>query len=176
VTDLLNADATAEYYSKVSERLQSSGFEMDAAVRFRDQLFSYVASKTAFLSEKGGLAGTFFVFAEFGDLDLAALRKYSKACFRYSCRRCRIPLLPGFGRAVECYSVALTGEVDRAVGESVRCTEPPRHWAAAEIPVICDLTTGDLYYLERTPYWGRLYWDGRRETVVKMLSPGAQQP
>ena len=169
----MNTEATGEYYARVIERLRSSGFKVTAAVRFRDQIFTYVAMRTAFQSGKGGFVGTFFVFAELEDMDLTTLRNYSRACFGYALRRCRIPLPPGFGRAVECYSVALTAKVDGALAESVRNTEPPKHWAAAEIPVICDLETRQLYYFERTPFWRSLYWDDNRKAIVKMLNTKA---
>lgn len=172
----MNTEVTGDYYAKVIERLRSSGFKMTAAFRFKDQDFTHIAKKTAFQSERGGFVGTFFVFAELEDMDLTTLKNYSRACFSYACRRCRIPLVPGFGRAIECYSVALTHSVDAAVGEAVRTTEPPKHWAAAEIPVVCDLAAGQLYYLERTPYWGSLYWDDCRDTIMNMLDPKAREP
>lgn len=166
-----NTQVAGDYYSKVVKRLQSSSFKISADVRFRDQSFTYVAKKTAFRSERGGFVGTFFVFAELEDLDLTTLRHYSRKGFGYACRRCRIPLPPGFGRCIECYSVALTRGVAGAVAETMRTTEPPRHWAAAEIPVICDLGTRQLCYFEGTPLWRSLYWDDNRETIMKMLNP-----
>ena len=163
------------YYRNVLDRLRSSGFKTTTAVQHRRYTFAHVAKRTAFEAWKYGFVETFFVLAEFDSLDHDTMRNYSKACWSYALRRTRVPLPRGFGHSMECFSVATTCGLDDAVGQMVRNTEPPRHWAAAEIPVIVDLETGQLYYLERTPDWGSLYWDGRRETIVKYLSPRQEE-
>lgn len=160
-----------EYLLEVAERLRSSGFTVAYNVRYKNQTFAQVAKRTAFEYEKGGFTETFFLFTEFHTIDLTALRDYSKICFAYAKRKSRVPLPRGFFHTVVCYSVALSHGVDSATADAVRNMDPPLHWAACEFPVICDLDTRRLYYFEKTPAWGSMYWDHFRNTVVSLLSP-----
>ena len=137
----MNAEVIEEFYSRSLERLRSSGFKTTEGVKYRGQTFTCVAKRTAFEGQKYGFVETFFLFAEFDDIDVGALGSYCRTCFAYALRKSRIPLPRGLFHSVECYCVALAYGIDSVVGEAVRGNEPPRHWAAAEIPVICDLAT-----------------------------------
>ena len=164
-------EATRDYCLKVVQRLWQLGFSVRANVQYRNQTFTHVAKRTAFEIEKFGFTRTFFILSEFDRLDVVTLRSYSKTCFKYALRRGRIPLPWGLCHNTFCYSVALAYGVDSAVAHAVRNVAPPRHWRAAEILVIYDLATKQLYYLEKTPLWGALYWDHFRNNIVEVLSP-----
>jgi len=162
---------TEEYKLEVVERLRTLGFSIKADVRYRGQSFALVAKRTTFEIERFGFVETFFVLAGINIRDATTLKEYSKKCFAYASRSSRMPLPRGLFRSTVCYSVAICYGADAAVANAVKNTEPPRHYSATEIPVICDLEAGQLYYLERTPDWGSVYWDGIRDNIVKVLSP-----
>lgn len=47
--------------------------------------------------------------------------------------------------------------------------KPNAHWAAFVLPTVCNLTTGAVEYLEKTPVWGFAMWKGVRSVAQKLL-------
>jgi len=160
-----------DYLEKVFHRLESEGFKIAGRLNYGYHHFEHVAKRTKFEFDKFGFAQTYFVFDECQGSDLFALRKFSKACIEYGINSSKVPLPRGFGKSVVCYSVALVNGIDPAVAQSIQSDEPQKRFAALEISVVCDTSSGKLYYLETTPNWGRLYWDHLRETIRRILTP-----
>jgi len=167
-------EVTRKYCLKVVERLRRLGFTVTENVRFRGQTFAYVAERTVSATQRIGIDKAVFIIAEFNNVDAATLREYSKTCYAYASSGGKVPRPLEFYKDIECYSVMLAYGVDGAVGHTVRNTEPPKHWTGSEIPVICDLATGQIHYLELTPMRRGLYWDYFRDAVQKVL--GADEP
>jgi hypothetical protein len=160
-----------DYLSIVKQRLQADGFKITENVTYKNQTFICVAKRTRWQLEHGGFAEFFFVFAEFPHINKESLQEFSARAFNYSKKFRSIPLPRGLFEGVNCFPVAIVYNVDQVVSETVCSEVPPKHWAAFEMPVIYDLKYKRLYYLEKTPYWGSLYWDHFREMIVTMLSP-----
>jgi hypothetical protein len=64
----------------------------------------------------------------------------------------------------------VTPKIDAGTREALRHQEPPRHWAALEMPVVFESNTRELSYFEETPKWGALYWEIEREKLRSLLS------
>jgi len=163
--------SVTNYLSTITQRLKADGFKITENVTYKDQAFRCVAKRTRWQLEYYGFAEFFFIFAEFPNIDRVSFKEFSAMAFNYSKKFRSIPLPRGLFEGVICFPLAIVDNVDQAVAETVRSEEPPKHWAAFEMPVICDLKSKRLYYLEKTPNWGSLYWDRFREIIVAMLSP-----
>jgi hypothetical protein len=161
----------SHYLSVVTERLTRDGFSIIRNTAHKGILFQCIAKRTKWQSEFSAFTTTAFMFAEFDSLDTASLRAFSKTCFRYASRYKGIPLPRATGYAVICFPVALVSRVDDPLSEAIRTKTPPMHWCAHEMPVIIELSTGRLYYFEKTPLWGKFYWSLYRLIIEDTLSP-----
>jgi len=163
--------AVTNYMSTATQRLKADGFKITENVTYKNQTFRCVAKRTRWQLEYGGFAEFFFIFVEFSDISRNSLWEFSAEALDYAKKFRSIPLPRGLFESVICFPVAIVYNIDSAVAEAARSEAPPKHWAAHEMPVICDLKAKRLYYLEKTPYWGSLYWDRFREIVRTVLSP-----
>jgi hypothetical protein len=68
------------------------------------------------------------------------------------------------------YAVAMVDGLDAATTDAVKTHAPPRHWAAAEVPVVYDRGSGKLCFFEKTPMWGAAYYRGFRKEIAKFLA------
>lgn len=159
----------------ILKRLKKEGFRLTEGVQYRDHTFRYVAKRTRFELDKFGFFDTLFMFNEDCPPEISALRGLSRDCLDYALKKSRIPLPRGFLRGLVCYSVALVDQLDAITAETIRTQDPPRHWAAFEFLIAYERNTDQLHYLERTPKWGRLYWDHFRKVTFQMLSPWGQR-
>ena len=77
----------------------------------------------------------------------------------------------GFFNGVWAYAVAIVDSLDPATAEAVRTTAPAKHWSAAEIPAVVDLSTGELTVFEKTPIWGAAFYRGFRKNLRRFVAP-----
>jgi len=164
-------EKTTDYLSTVAPRLIADGFKISDHIAYKDQSFRCVAQRTKFQFEFWGFVQSFFIFAEYSAIDRTSLKDFTLKSSSYSKRFRRIPVPLVLYGLVVCFPVAIVENLDLAVAEAFRSENPPRYWTAFEMPVICDLKTKRLYYPEKTPIWGSLYWDLLRKMARDVLSP-----
>ena len=94
---------------------------------------------------------------EFSDVCLAdALQKYKG-------------LPRGFQSGVGSFCVLASEYIDpRAIAYVQQ--RPKKHYAAFEMPIIYDLTRNMLFYYDKTPMWGAIYYKFFREYIVTNFS------
>jgi hypothetical protein len=163
-----------KYLSTVKSRLQYDGYRITDEILYKNQNFICTAKRLRFQLEHFGLSHTFFIFSEIPIINTVNIKEYSAKCFEYA-RKSRlipfkyIPYIP-YDMAV-CFAVALVDQVNDEVIESVKHDEPPRHWEGYELPVICDVSIGCIYYYTDTPNWAMLLWDSFRNDIRRILTP-----
>ena len=166
----MNETATDNnWFQKTLKKLLSDGFVVTHNVTCDQRTFKAVARRTRFELTKCGFAETFFIFEEFDSPTEDAIRKFSSDAFGFAKRSKSIPLPCGLGESVFCFPIAAAKSVEDLVAHSVRTEAPPKHWAAAEIPVVVDETKQRLCYFERTPLWGAAYHRGFRTQIERYL-------
>ena len=168
-------DKATDYLATVRPRLEATGFRVKESITYGNQAFTLVGKRTRFQAEFFGFMMFFFIFAEFAHVDEPTFRSYSEKCFNYATRLWGVPLPRGIMHSVACFPVALAHSTDAAAVSAIRTVEPRRHWAGCEMPVTCDLSTGQIHFFEGTPTWGSLYWDGFRDMARDILSPEASE-
>src|SRR4051812_23039128 len=149
------------------QKLSSDGFAISKNVTCNGRTFKAVASRTRFELTKFGFAETFFIFEEFDSITEHALRRFSTEAFALAKQSKSIPLPCGLCESVVCFPVATARKVADLVAHSIRTEAAPKHWAAAEVPVIVDVTNHRLFYFEKTPFWGAAYHSGFRKEIEK---------
>ena len=164
-------DIANVYLSQVIERLETAGFNIKTNITHKGQHFEYVARGRRYEIDKQGFVFSFFTFSVFPSLDIEGLKDFSAKSFNYAVRSFTIPLPRGLFCGIICYPVAIVDDVDNDTSEFIRKKAPPKHFSAAEMPVIYCLKTRELHYMEITPLWGSMYWDQLRFIINAMLSP-----
>lgn len=159
-----------DWLQNVNQKLSSNGFSPLAAEKYQSQGFKYVARRSRFEITKFGMAETFFSFTEIPNLTKEILMQYSNTSFKFSNNNRNFPLPNGFFVSTFCYAVAITANLDIQLAQYVKDTAPIKHWSAFEMPVVFDLTDGNLFYFEKTPFWGAAYYNGFRNEIKKNLS------
>jgi hypothetical protein len=158
-----------DWLENVRGRFSSASFVLSEDVHFGEAKFKMIARRSRFELTKFGFSETFFIFAEFDSLNIPTLREFSSKAFQCAKKIRKIGLPCGLFESVWCYAVAIAPVVDDATCNAVGNESPPKHWAAAEIPVIYDSTRKKLCYFEKTPIWGAAYYKAFRATIERFL-------
>jgi len=75
----------------------------------------------------------------------------------------------GMQNGVASFSVMAAENID-AETIAFAMSRPKKHFAAFEMPVIFDLTANKLFYYEKTPIWGSIYYKHFREHIEKCFN------
>ena len=163
---MTNSNSWLQY---VSQKLAANSFLPLPPETYQPQGYKYAVRRSRFEITKFGMAETFFTFAEIPNLSPAVLQQFSGASFEFANNNKAVSLPNGLFVALFCFAVALTENLDPQTAEFIRDTAPIKHWSAFEMPVVIDLTNGNLVYFEKTPVWGAAYYSGfRREIQVNL--------
>jgi len=158
------------FLAQAKQRLSSAGYVLANNEAYENRLLVLTARHSGFELTKFGFSEKFFVFQEFNHLDQHDLREFSAAAFEYARQHMKIFLPRGLGNSLWSYAVAITKFADPAMLASVQNDAPTKHMAAAEIPVVFDMSQNRLFYFEKTPLWGAAYYAGFRKTIQRMLT------
>lgn len=166
----MQMSASDAWLNHVAGRLRGDSFEPLPPHDYQPAGFKFAVRRTRFELTKFGMSETFFVFSDIAGLNPQAMGAFSSAAFRLAIRSKSVPLPCGLFESVWCYAVAITNNVDPRMSQFIRDAAPQKHWAAAEIPVVFDTTTGQICYFEKTPLWGAAYYAGFRREIQRYLS------
>ncbi|MFC2005414.1 hypothetical protein ACFLVG_00410 [Chloroflexota bacterium] len=170
ILNLDEYDTADAYLSRVTKRLKAEGFRIDENITWMNQTFEYTAKRIRLEIEKFGFVGTFFLFAKFSSLDRDSLAYFSAESFKYAEKVHGILLPRGLFYGIVCFPIAIVDAIDTDTAEIIYSKEPPKHWAAFEMPVVYSLVSKTLHYCVLTPTWGWIYYDQLRQTINNMLA------
>ncbi len=81
--------------------------------------------------------------------------------FAGECTSCALDIYKGLPRgmqnAVVSFAVLAGENITQDAMDYIK-KAPKKHWAAFEMPVIADLKNEKIYYFEKTPMWGAIYY------------------
>jgi hypothetical protein len=162
--------ATNLWLETAMQKLSRDGFEISRDIPSDKYTFKVIACRNK--SKIFGLGDAFFIFAEFDILDIDELRKFSAYAFNAAQsmkfaqvelgEKLRNDLIVGF-------PVAIVRNVEKSTIDAIRIQTPPRHLGAFEIPILFDEGQQQLYYFEKTPFWGFVFFFGFRALIRKYL-------
>ena len=92
---------------EVRGRLKSRGFLIADDVTLDGNLACRVAHKSRFEMRKFGHVDTFFVFAEFANLQPRTIQKFSASALKFAKASRAFPLPCGMFEGVICYAIAI---------------------------------------------------------------------
>ncbi len=163
--------STEIYLDHVKDRLRTAGFDWRDGSQMEGPGLLAAASKSGFELTKLGISEDFFVFGQFDNADINALRDFSARVFDYAVENKKSWLPRGLFSGVFVYAVAIVHSIDDEAARSIRQIMPPKHWSAAEIPVVLNLSNGELIFFEKTSAWGAAYYKGFRSKIKQFLTP-----
>lgn len=161
------------YLSTVFPRLEQEKYIRLESPAVAAGNFEAVALRSGWEWSKFGFSEVFFVFGRIEDPTEVNLRAFSARAMEFALNNRKIRLPRGFFESVWCFSVALTTSLADVDAQKIREVSPPKHWAAAEIPVVFDEAQQRIVYFERTPLWGAAYYAGIRKDIQRLLTPAA---
>jgi hypothetical protein len=152
-----------EYIQKVSKKFSDDNLQVKKD-RINNQEV-LVANKSEF--RWSWLATKLQIFACVSSKDRITkgeLQEYSKSCLDYA--KSNMHGMRGMQTGAVSFAVLASESIDDDTKEWVQQI-PPKHFALMEFPVIYDLKEDKLYYCEKTPFFGWIYFKFFR-SFVKM--------
>ena len=155
------------YFRSVYDRLIADGFEMN-----RDKigdLFVDIAKKKEFrLKWMATKLNIFVIMSNVNSISKDLIQWFSSVSLEYT-----ITYKTGLPRGVQsgagCFALLVSTNVNEDAKRWVQ-QKPKKHFAAFEMPVICDLSNNQIYYCQKTPIWGAIYYNFFREFIWKNFS------
>jgi len=145
---------TDSYIQKISKKFSDDNLKVS-----KDEINGInvvIGSKSEF--RWSWLATKLHIFACVGTKDKVGkgdIDKYSEACLKYAERN--MEGMRGMQQGAVAFAVLASEDVDAEAKEWVQKI-PPKHFALMEFPVIYHLKEDKLYYCEKSPVWGRIYF------------------
>jgi hypothetical protein len=146
------------------KKLSQDGFELT-----EDKISEFdtiVATKKQFeLSWFATQLNIFVIMGVSNDISRDVIKDFSKISLDYAIKHNR-----GLPRGLQAGVVSFAFLVSSIIGEDAKRwvqQRPQKHFAAFEMPVIFDLKNDRLYYYDKTPIWGGLYYKFFRNIIEK---------
>lgn len=145
-----------EYMNKLSTRFK----ELDTipslnAMNFYEEKFEmkWLATK---LKQFSFVSSAEYISAEI-------MQNYSAQCFDYALKEYQ-ELPRGLQNGVVSFNVLVSNKIDEAAVQ-FSLLRPKKHFSAFEVPIIVDLSKEKIYYYQKTPIWGAIYYKHIREYI-----------
>lgn len=90
---------------------------------------------------------------------------YSNACIAHALSIYK-GLPRGFQNGVASFNVMVSEKVDSEAAAFAK-SRPKKHFAAMQMSVVYDLSNNEIFYYEKTPLWGAIYYKHFREYIEK---------
>ncbi len=73
----------------------------------------------------------------------------------------------GLQSGVGVITILLSSDIDGRAIEYCRELKSGKKWAGFAVPVVIDSPTGQVYYFNRNPIWGRIYYPYFKDLIIK---------
>jgi len=163
----MNNEKLLNYLNSLDEWMKYFGFEKVVLEENMGMDRIYSRYKTD-LSKFGKSSTYSFVkYVEQG-VDGNWMKQFSSNLFSFALKhRTGIPI--GIGGSLTVYPLLITESVSFDLAAFIK-SYTPKHYSAFEFPVVLDFVHDNLYYLESTPMWGALYYNGFRKEAYQLYS------
>ncbi|MEO0532675.1 MAG: hypothetical protein AAF215_02265 [Cyanobacteria bacterium P01_A01_bin.123] len=185
-----NRQAVEQYLTSTLQKLRQHGcLDIRQDIAQGSETFSHAARIQDFELPFGPISmrgEAFFIFSEFSAIQMNLLRQFSGQALQWAKKQTE----PGaVGQAIFnfrvpthlCFALALVDDVDEAMKDAVRSTNPLDHkvdllWY--EVPLIYELSQAKLYFYDQPAgflenFKGEIAWQQLRSVIQKLLSPSA---
>ncbi len=160
-----------KYYSLLEQWMKYYGYSglnvhADSGINV-DKVFK----KSEFKASRFGNLDTYCCIKYIKEANGNDLQSFSKNMFDMASQhRKGAPL--ALGAMLVVYPLLITENISYELADFLK-NYCPEHAGAAEFPSVLDLVTGYLYYYEKTPAWGSIYYNTYRSESYHLYSPKA---
>lgn len=148
------------YVEMISGRLQQEP-------QFIPGLRSYMFKTERMTMALAKLHQYFFITQDDG-ADYESMRRFTEACVAYVLDTYQ-GLPRGLQKGLGIYPVMCQNTANpQAIAFAQR--KPDNHFAAFELPVVVEMSSGRLHYMQKTPVWGFAMWKGIKRIAEATLS------
>lgn len=153
---------TNTYFNKIYSKLKQEGFELQ---KDKINLFDViVATKKQFKLSWVATQMNFFVIMGLSNkITKETIEEFSRNCMDYAIKNNK-GLPRGLQAGVVSFALLVSSDVDEDAKKFAQA-RPKKHFAAFEMPVIFDLKENKLYYYDKTPIWGFIYYKAFRNFI-----------
>ncbi|MBW2982518.1 hypothetical protein KY343_06570 [Candidatus Woesearchaeota archaeon] len=155
---------TNTYLSKVYSKLKKDGFELK-----KDKINSFdvtVAMKKEFkLSWLATQMNFFIIIGVSKNVKKETIENFSKNCMDYAIKNNK-GLPRGIQAGVVSFALLISSKVDETAKKFTQA-RPKKHFAAFEMPIIFDLKENKIYYYDKNPIWGFIYYKTFRNFIER---------
>ncbi|MFZ4455702.1 MAG: hypothetical protein ACOYOT_05720 [Bacteroidales bacterium] len=113
---------------------------------------------------------TFIIVSDFDNdtINNTLIENHLKESFNYAQNNYN-GLPRGFLSGLGVISILISSEITEESKEYCRKLESEKKWAGFAIPVVIDSKTKTIYYFEKNPIWGRIYYPYFKEIINSLL-------
>ena len=154
------------FLTNVYDKLSEDGFKMKAEKI--NGLDVFIATQSQF--KLSWLATQMNVFTIVGSVDIITkyiIENFSKKSLEYTINN-NEGLPRGLQSGVVSFSLLASQFIHNEAKQWVK-QRPEKHFAAFEYPVLFDLTLNKIFYYDKTPIWGAIYYKFFRNFTEKYL-------
>ena len=156
------------YFNKTYAKFKQDGFTLQ-----EDKIDSFnvtVATKSQFkVSWFASQLNFFAIIGVSKHITKETIENYSKNCIDYA-KKNNKGLPRGLQSGVVSFALLVSSNVDEEAKKFAQ-KRPKKHFAAFEMPVIFDLKENKLYYYDKTPFWGSIYYESFRNFIETYFKP-----
>ena len=152
------------YFKSVNDRLIINGFQLGS-----DKIGDFdveIGKKKEFrLKWIATQLNIFVIMSSVNRIPKDTIQWFSKTSLDYALTH-KKGLPRGFQSGIVCFALLVCKNVDEDAMKWVQRI-PKRRFAAIEMPVISDLSNNQIYYCQKTPIAGGIYFKFFRELILK---------
>ncbi|MBM3247457.1 hypothetical protein FJZ17_02880 [Candidatus Pacearchaeota archaeon] len=153
---------TNTYFNKIYSKFKQEGFELQ-----KDKINSFdvtVATKKQFkLSWFATQMNFFAIMGVSNKITKETIEEFSKSCMDYAIKDNK-GLPRGIQAGVVSFALLVSSNVDEDAKKFAQ-ERPKKHFAAFEMPIIFDLKDNTVYYYDKNPIWGFIYYKTFRNFI-----------
>lgn len=151
-----------DYINKIYSKFEQNGFKLQ-----KDTVDSFevtIATKSEFkLSWYAAQIKFFAIMGVSNNITKETIENYSKICIDYAIKN-KKGLPRGLQSGIVSFALLVSLNVDEDAKKFAQ-ERPKKHFAAFEMPLVFDLKENKLYYYEKTPNWGFIYYKTFRNFI-----------
>jgi hypothetical protein len=115
---------------------------------------------------------TFIIVSDFGDIKITPqiIENHITAGFQYAKNN-----YTGWPRGLQSglgvISILISSEIDQESIQYCKKLKSGKKWAGFTIPVTVNSSSQSVYYFDKNPMWGRIYYPHFKKLIIETLKP-----
>jgi hypothetical protein len=159
------------YFGILEKRLSADRYSVQRNVQMAGYPLDLFAMKGSWELTKVGKVMRFVLGTKMDSVDVDDIKKYSKIMMHYVLETWKRERSTGFySKSIFCFPLVISTNAPKSVKDWLNEATMDECWLACEFPALFLLDDSQAYYSNKTPTWGKLYYNGIRNFVKSQFS------